>query len=507
MQREMFEKILVANRGEIAVRIMRACREMGIRTVAVYSEADRKACHVLYADEAFSIGPAPASQSYLLVDAIIEKAIRSGAQAVHPGYGFLSENVAFARRVIEAGLVFIGPQPETIALLGDKTEARRCMMRAGIPLVPGIETSTGSASEAKQIAETIGYPILIKAAAGGGGKGMRVVDSPSELTGLFKLARSEAKSAFGDDRVYVEKYLQAPRHIEIQIMADQKGQTVHLSERECSIQRRHQKVVEESPSPVVDTRLRKRIGEAAVEAAKSANYTNAGTVEFLVDSDRNFYFLEVNTRLQVEHPVTEMVTGLDLVREQIRIAAGEPLRIKNRDRTARGSAIECRIYAEDPANQFMPSSGTIRNYIEPSGPFVRVDSGYRKGDAVSLYYDPMIAKLITWGRDRGQAIARMRRALEEYAITGVTTTIPFHKRIMQHPRFVAGDISTHFIAEEMERLCAEEDIPHDALEKLAVLACTHRFLAERKERAATDAAGKKPSNWKTISRYRNVFGN
>jgi acetyl-CoA carboxylase biotin carboxylase subunit len=507
MQREMFEKIVVANRGEIAVRIIRACREMGIRTVAVYSEADRKACHVLYADEAFSIGPPPANQSYLLIDAIIETAVRAGAQAIHPGYGFLSENVAFAQRAIDAGLVFIGPQPETIALLGDKTEARRCMMQAGIPVVPGIETSTGSASEAKRIAATIGYPILIKAAMGGGGKGMRVVNSSSELTGLFKLARSEAKSAFGDDRVYVEKYLQSPRHIEIQIMADRKGRVVHLGERECSIQRRHQKVVEESPSPVVDARLRKRIGEAAVEAAKSADYTNAGTVEFLLDSDRNFYFLEVNTRLQVEHPVTEMVTGLDLVREQIRIAAGEPLRIKSRDLSARGSAIECRIYAEDPTNQFMPSSGTIRNYIEPSGPFVRVDSGYRKGDAVSLYYDPMIAKLITWGRDRGQAIARMGRALDEYVISGITTTIPFHKRIMKHPSFITGDISTHFIAEEMESLYADEDIPFDALEQLAVLACTHRFLSEQKERAMTDEAGRKPSNWKTMSRYRNVFGN
>jgi len=507
MQREMFEKILVANRGEIAVRIIRACREMGIRTVAVYSEADRKACHVLYAHEAFSIGAPPANQSYLLVDAIIEIAIRSGAQAIHPGYGFLSENVAFARRVIDAGLVFIGPQPETIALLGDKTEARRCMMKAGIPVVPGIETNTGSASQAKQIAETIGYPILIKAAAGGGGKGMRVVDSASELAGLFRLARSEAKSAFGDDRVYVEKYLKAPRHIEIQIMADQKGRVVQLGERECSIQRRHQKVVEESPSPTVDARLRKQIGEAAIEAARSADYTNAGTVEFLLDSDRNFYFLEVNTRLQVEHPVTEMVTGIDLVREQIRIAAGEPLRIKSRDLSAQGSAIECRVYAEDPANDFMPSSGTIRNYIEPSGPFVRVDSGYRKGDAVSRYYDPMIAKLITWGRDRDQAIARMRRALDEYVIAGIRTTIPFHKRIMQHPRFVAGDISTHFITEEMERLCADEGISHDALEQLAVLACTHRFLAERKQPAATDQAVRRPSNWKTISRYRNVFGN
>ncbi|MBN1655074.1 MAG: acetyl-CoA carboxylase biotin carboxylase subunit [Deltaproteobacteria bacterium] len=503
----MFHKLLIANRGEIAVRIMRTCREMGIRSVAVYSEADRNAAHVRYADEAHCIGPSPAGQSYLSIDAIIEAATRSGAEAIHPGYGFLAENVEFARRVGAGGMVFIGPKPETIALLGDKTEARRCMKKAGVPLVPGIESCIRSVQQAKKTAESFGYPILIKAAAGGGGKGMRVVYSPSELAGLLKLARSEALNAFGDDRVYLEKYLQAPRHIEVQILADQKGHIVQLGERECSIQRRHQKVIEESPSPTVDARLRRRMGEAAVEAAKSADYTNAGTVEFLLDRDKNFYFLEVNTRLQVEHPITEMVTGLDLVREQIRIAAGESLRINSSDIVPRGSAIECRIYAEDPDSDFLPSSGTIRTYREPNGPFTRVDSGYRVKDTISLFYDPLIAKLISWGRDRGQAIERMRRALDEYVIMGITTTIGFHRRVMAHPRFVAGDLSTHFIVEEMASLSATAQLSEEALEELAVLACTHRFLTEQKERCALNPVTKNNSNWKYITRYRNVFGN
>jgi acetyl-CoA carboxylase, biotin carboxylase subunit len=502
----MFKKVLIANRGEIAVRIMRTCREMGIKTVAVYSEADRKAFHVRYADEAIFLGPPQANQSYLLMDAIINAAVHSGAEAIHPGYGFLAENAVFARRVDESGLVFIGPKPETVELLGDKTAARFCMRNAGVPLVPGVQNAIDSSQEVKIIAEKIGYPIVIKAAAGGGGKGMRVVYSPSELASAFKLARSESQNAFGDDRVYVEKYLQSPRHIEIQIMADAWGNVVHLGERECSIQRRHQKVIEESPSPIVDDALRKQIGEAAIEAAKSTSYLNAGTVEFLLDENRNFYFLEINTRLQVEHPVTEMVTGIDLVREQIRVAAGEALSFKSSDIVPRGTAIECRICAEDPDSDFMPSGGAIRSYLEPSGPFVRVDSGFRTSDMVTLFYDSLIAKLVTWGSDRNQAIARMRRALDEYVITGLATTIPFHRRIMTHPRFVAGDLSTHFIGEEMERLSANAAIGADELEDLAILACAYRYMADQKGKRSVTEPPKRPSNWKSMTRYRNVFG-
>ena len=500
----MFKKILIANRGEIAIRIMRACRELGIATVAVYSEVDRTAQHVRYADEAYLIGPAPAAESYLVMEKIIEAAKKSQAQAIHPGYGFLAENPDFAQLVKNSGLIFIGPDPATIRLLGDKMAARATMIQAGVPIVPGVKQAIASVAEAQKIAEEIGYPILLKAAAGGGGKGMRIVRRPDEMAPLFKMARSEAMSAFGDDRIYIEKYLERPRHIEIQIIADQHGNVVHLGERECSIQRRHQKVIEESPSPIVDPEMRRRMGETAVKAARAANYINAGTVEFLVDQDKNFYFLEVNTRLQVEHPVTEMVTGIDLAKEQIRIAAGEPLSFCQEEVQWRGAAIECRIYAEDPENNFLPSIGKIQSYREPNGIGVRVDSGLAKGDAVSMYYDPLISKLITWGRDRHEAIERMKRALDEYAISGVQTVIPFHKQVMRHPDFVAGNISTHFIDENKNFLSDLNQVPEADLEALAILSCLVDYRAKR--RPNNISIQPKLSTWKYETRRRRLFG-
>ena len=423
----MIKKILVANRGEIAVRIIRACKESGIRSVAIFSDADLTALHVRMADEVYHIGPAPSAESYLNMDRIIEIALKSNTQAIHPGYGFLAENPLFAQKVNDAGLIFIGPRAETIELLGDKMAARKRMIEAGVPVVPGSETGIDDISAATQYAEEIGFPVLIKAAAGGGGKGMRIVRKADEMKNAVRMAQNEARSAFGDERIYIEKYLERPRHIEIQIMADTHGNVVHLGERECSIQRRHQKVIEETPSPVVDDKLRQRMGETAVRAAKAANYVNAGTVEFLLDQFKNFYFLEVNTRLQVEHPVTELITGIDLVKEQFRVANGEPLGFIQESIRRTGAALECRIYAEDPDNDFMPSIGKITGYREPNGPGVRVDSGLDFYGHVSVYYDPMIAKLCTWGTDRNEAISRMRRALAEYRIQGVKTVIPFHQ--------------------------------------------------------------------------------
>jgi acetyl-CoA carboxylase biotin carboxylase subunit len=500
----MFKKILIANRGEIAIRIMRACREMGIATVAVYSEVDRTAQHVRYADEAYLLGPAPAAESYLMMKKIIAAAKKSQAQAIHPGYGFLAENPEFAQLVKDSGLIFIGPEPETIRLLGDKMAAREAMIKADVPIVPGVKHAISSVADAQTIADEIGYPILLKAAAGGGGKGMRVVRAPGEIPQFFKMARSEAKSAFGDDRIYIEKYLEKPRHIEIQIIADQHGNVVHLGERECSIQRRHQKVIEESPSPIVDPDMRRRMGETAVKAAKAANYVNAGTVEFLVDNDKNFYFLEVNTRLQVEHPVTEMVTGIDLAKEQIRIAAGEPLSFRQDGIQWRGSAIECRIYAEDPENNFLPSIGKIQSYREPNGIGVRVDSALSKGDSVSMYYDPLISKLITWGRDRNEAIQRMKRALDEYTISGVQTVIPFHKQVMSHPDFIAGDISTHFIEEQKNQLAKLNTTSEGDLKTMAVISCLFDYQSRKKATRVT----KSPNlgTWKNETRRRRLFG-
>jgi len=441
----MFNKILIANRSEIAVRVMRTCREMGIHTVGVFSEADRTALHVRFADEACLIGPAPSAESYLRTEKIIEVARQTGADAIHPGYGFLSENADFADQCADAGMTFIGPSGDAMRAMGSKTEARKTMRQAGVPVVPGTEEGLTDDTEALEIAREIGYPVLIKAAMGGGGKGMRIVQKKDELEGALRAARSEAQSAFGDSTVYVEKYLVDPRHVEFQVLADNYGHVVHLGERECSVQRRHQKLIEESPSCILDESLRRAMGEIAVLAAKTVDYVNAGTIEFIVDQHRHFYFLEVNTRLQVEHPVTEMRTGLDLVREQIKIAAGKPLPFTQEEVPLRGAAIECRISAEDPDENFIPSVGLITRLTEPSGPGVRIDSGFYQGYDIPIYYDPMIAKLIVWAETREAAIARMERALNEYDIGGIKTTIPFHLRALADPMFISGDYSTGFV--------------------------------------------------------------
>ena len=442
----MFKKILIANRGEIAVRVVRACREMGICSVAVYSEADRAALHVLRADEAYFIGPAPASESYLNIGRILEAAGHSGADAIHPGYGFLSENPKFARACREARIKFIGPPPESMEMMGSKTRARQHMERADVPFVPGTSRGLETLDEAKEVATRLGYPVMLKAAAGGGGKGMRLVAEEGELASALEAARSEAQRAFGDNEVYVEKAIVNPRHIEMQILVDEHGNAVYLGERDCSLQRRHQKVVEESPSPAATAEMRRRMGEIAVKAAQAAGYTNAGTIEFLADQKGNFYFLEMNTRLQVEHPVTELVTGLDLVQLQIRIAAGERLPFKQDDIELRGHAMECRIYAEDPANNYFPSPGKITALSEPSGPGVRVDSGVYEGWNVPLDYDPLLAKLIAYGETREQAMARLRRALDEYLVGGVKTNLGLFRKILANPDFVAGRIDTGLLA-------------------------------------------------------------
>jgi acetyl-CoA carboxylase, biotin carboxylase subunit len=441
----MLNKILVANRGEIAVRVMRACREMGIRTVAVYSEADRKALHVSYASEAYPIGPATATESYLKIGRILDAARKSGAEAIHPGYGFLSENAEFARACEDARIVFIGPRVEAMELMGSKTAARRAALRAGLPVVPGSDHSLESLEEGRKAATEIGFPVMLKAAAGGGGKGMRLVREMGDLDSAFRAARSEAENAFSDPSVYIEKYIERPRHIEIQILGDQRGNLIHLCERECSLQRRHQKVLEESPSLFVDESLRRKMGETAVRIGRLAGYSNAGTVEFLADGQQNFYFLEMNTRLQVEHPVTELVLGVDLVKEQIRIACGEPLRWKQEDIRQRGWALECRVYAEDPDNNFFPCPGLIETLQAPGGPGVRDDTGVFEGWTVPVDYDPLLSKLAVWGENRGEALGRMRRALEEYEITGIKTNLPFFRRVLAHREFIEGNFDTGFI--------------------------------------------------------------
>jgi acetyl-CoA carboxylase biotin carboxylase subunit len=439
-----FKKILVANRGEIAVRVMRACREMEIASVAVYSEADRGAPHVAMADEAVFIGPAPSRDSYLRTDRVLEAALATGAEAIHPGYGFLAENPAFARACTDAGLVFIGPRSETIALMGEKTSARRLAVDAGVPVVPGSLEPGSGLDEIRAEAERLGFPVLLKAASGGGGKGMRLVDSRGALEAALRRVRGEAKSAFGDDRVYVEKAIARPHHIEIQVLADHHGNAVHLFERECSIQRRHQKVIEESPSPFVTAELRSQMGALALALVRKTGYRNAGTLEFLVDQEGCPYFLEMNTRLQVEHPVTEMVTGLDLVKLQVRIAAGERLPFTQEDLRQTGHAIECRVYAEDPDQGFLPSPGRIAAVRPPGGPGIRDDSGIYAGYDVSVDYDPLLSKVIAHGENREAAMARMRRAVSEYRILGVATTLPFHARALRHPAFIAGDYDTSF---------------------------------------------------------------
>lgn len=440
----MFKKVLIANRGEIAVRIIRACREMGAASVAVFSDVDRAALHVTQADEAYPIGPAPARESYLNTARILGVARRAGAEAIHPGYGFLSENAQFARECAQAGFKFIGPPPSAMELMGSKTRARQAMQAAGVPFVPGSARGL-SLSEAEAVAGEIGYPVMIKAAAGGGGKGMRLVQAARDLKTAYETAASEALRSFNDAEVYLEKYIVNPRHIEIQVLGDEHGNVVYLGERECSVQRRHQKVIEEAPSAVVDEDLRRRMGAVAVQAAKSAGYANAGTVEFLVDGDRNFYFLEMNTRLQVEHPVTELVTGLDLVQLQLRIACGERLPFRQEEIHLRGHAIECRIYAEDPENNFFPSPGKITRLLRPSGPGVREDSGVYEGWTVPLDYDPMLSKLIVFAPDRASALARMRRALDEYFVGGIKTNVPLFRRILEHPDFIAARIDTGFL--------------------------------------------------------------
>ncbi len=493
-----FQKLLIANRGEIAVRVIRACHEMGIRTVAVYSEADRDALHVRYAHEAYSIGPPPSSESYLRIDKILDVAKRSGAEAVHPGYGFLSENEAFARACRDAGVVFIGPPPEAMAAMGDKVRSRELMSKAGVAVVPG-SPPLKDAKQAIAAAEKIGYPVLLKASAGGGGKGMRVVRGSAELPSLLQQAQGEARSSFGDETVFLEKYVERPRHIEVQVLADAEGRCIHLGERECSIQRRHQKLIEEAPSPVIDDATRAKIGEMAVKAAKACGYVSAGTVEMLRSASGSFYFMEMNTRLQVEHPVTEMVYGIDLVKAMIAIAAGGALPWTQDAIVPRGHAIECRIIAEDPSRNFMPAPGTIRALRAPAGPGVRYDGGVYGGFTVPVHYDPMLAKLITWGADRDEAAARMARALDELRVDGVKTSIAFHRRVMTHPAFLAGDLHTGFLQEHPELLTTGSD---PWLAEVAVLAAAvaHFRRFEQLSKKAPAAGSSIRSDWKRGSR-------
>ncbi len=495
----MFKKVLIANRGEIAVRIIRACREVGLETVAVFSEADRQALHVRLADEACLLGPAPSRESYLRVDTILEFARKSGADAIHPGYGFLAEREEFAAACAENGITFIGPKPSSIAAMGDKMTARETVRKAGVLVVPGTE-DVGNLSDEDllAIAPKIGFPLLIKATAGGGGKGMREVRSLEEMPELLKSARREAESAFGDGNVYLEKLVTGARHIEIQVLADSHGNAIHLGERDCSIQRRHQKLVEEAPSPIMDEELRQKMGAVAVKAAQAVDYVNAGTIEFLVDKDRNFYFLEMNTRLQVEHPVTEMVTGVDIVKEQIRIARGRPMQYKQEDIQFNGAAIECRINAEDPYENFMPSTGRITHSLLPTGPGVRVDTGVYPGFEITPFYDPMISKLIVWGETRAQAILRMRRALEEYRIVGVRTNIPFHQTLMNSHRFMGGQYDTRFVE---ERFAIQEESDPRMMEIAAALATLAAH--QQTERAAqfVQRNERDTSNWKWVGRW------
>ncbi len=492
----MFRKVLIANRGEIAVRIIRACRELGVSPVAVYSEADAESLHVRMADEAVCIGPAASAQSYLNIEVVVSAAKATNAEAVHPGYGFLAENAAFARAVTEAGLTFIGPPAEAMEIMGSKTSARRAAVDAGVPIVPGTVDALSSFDEAVKTAEKFGYPVMLKAAAGGGGKGMRLVGNAQELRSAFETAQAEAAAAFGDSSLYLEKAVERPRHIEIQIFADNEGHVVHFGERECSIQRRHQKVVEDCPSPINDPDLRRRMGDEAVKIAQAVSYTGAGTVEFLLsDTTREFYFLEMNTRLQVEHPVTELVTGFDLVREQFLVAAGRPLSFTQKYVRWTGHAIECRIYAEDPANNFFPSPGVVTHLQEPLGPGVRIDSGVRRLSEVSIHYDPMIAKLAVWGRTREEAIDRLRRALDEYEVAGITTTLPFFREIVRDSEFIAGKLDTGFISRFNER----RTNPQQSVEEtdLAIIAAALYYTKQQQQQVRVSNS---VSKWKLSAR-------
>ena len=492
------QKILIANRGEIALRVMRSCKEMGIKTVAVYSEVDRLSPHVLYADEAVCLGPAPSNQSYLLGDKIIEVCKKLKVDGVHPGYGFLSENANFAKKVIENGIKFIGPSPESIEIMGSKLMAKNAVKAFDTPLVPGTDQPISDIEEAKKISEKIGYPILIKASAGGGGKGMRIVTKSEEFEEQMERAQSEAKNAFGDDSCFIEKYVASPRHIEVQVLGDHHGNYVYVFERECSIQRRHQKVVEEAPSSVITPELRKKIGEAAINAAKSCQYFNAGTVEFILDENLNFYFLEMNTRLQVEHPISELISGLDLVKEQIKIARGEKISFSQKDLTINGHAIELRVYAEDPQNNFLPDIGTLIEYKKPEGLGIRVDDGFREGMEIPIYYDPMIAKLVVWGKNRTEAIERMKRAIDEYRIKGVKTTLPFGKFVLNHPNFISGDIDTHFVEKYYNSDLLNETINEEEIKVISeFIAVKNKLLIEKNNTQTSKSNIEiRSSNWK-----------
>jgi acetyl-CoA carboxylase, biotin carboxylase subunit len=489
----VFRKILVANRGEIAVRVIRACRELEIAAVAVYSEAERAALHVRLADEAYLLGPAPSRESYLHIDRVLEIARRSGADAIHPGYGFLAENAVFARACEDAGLTFIGPRSETIALMGEKTSARRLAVEAGVPVVPGTLQPVTDAATLEAEAARIGFPLMLKAAAGGGGKGLRLVAGPGDLTSAAERARGEALSAFGDDSLYLEKAIERPRHIEIQVLADHHGRAVHLFERECSIQRRHQKVIEESPSPFVSAELRDHMGRLAVALIQKAGYRNAGTLEFLVDAAGHPYFLEMNTRLQVEHPVTELVTGLDLVKLQVRIAAGEPLPFRQEDLAQRGHAIECRVYAEDPDQGFLPSPGRIEVLRVPAGPGIRDDSGVYEGWEVPVHYDSLLSKLVAHGADRAEAVARLRRAVGEYRVVGIRTTLPFFRRVLRHPAFLAGDFDTSFVQAVLAEGAQQPEPPWEP----AILAAALTAYRERQAARHVASAEGTRSGWRS----------
>jgi 3-methylcrotonyl-CoA carboxylase alpha subunit len=492
----MFRSVAIANRGEIAVRIIRTLREMGLRSVALYSEPDRNAPHVRLADTAYPLPGSASSETYLNVDRVIEACVAAGAEAVHPGYGFLSENAEFAEAVERAGLKLVGPPSGVIRAMGDKIEARSLMQRAGVPVVPGWSGTIDATTDLAALAREVGYPLLVKAAAGGGGRGMRRADDASQLQAAVTAARAEAAETFGDGRVFLERYLPRSRHVEVQVFADRHGNTVHLFERECSIQRRHQKLIEESPSPALDDDLRARMTEAALTAARAVGYENAGTVELILDESGEFYFLEMNTRLQVEHPVTELLTGRDLVRAQLLVAAGEPLPFRQDEIVRRGHALECRVYAEDPERSFLPGSGELQVYREPAGPGVRVDSGVTEGDVVSVYYDPLLAKVIVWAEDRPAALARMDRALAEFVILGIPTNLQFLRAIIRHPAFQAGDLSTHFLQEHSIEATAPAATP----ELIAAAALT--LNAKGSATARPTRSPERPSPWRDGGSWR-----
>jgi len=494
----MIKKVLVANRGEIALRVMRSCREMGITSVAVFSEADRSAMHVRYADEAYFIGPSPSAESYLVADKVIDAAKQSGADAIHPGYGFLSENAEFSDRCKKEGIIFIGPSSYAIRTMGDKITARKTMVEAGVPVVPGSDLITDEKDALKKV-KAIGLPVMVKASAGGGGKGMRLVNKEKDILSSIRAAQSEARAAFGDDAIYIERYIQSPHHIEFQILGDSHGNAIHLFERECSVQRRHQKVVEETPSPLMNPKIREEMGQFAVAAAKAVNYSGAGTIEFIVDDNLNYYFLEMNTRLQVEHPITERVVGVDLVKEQINIANGFELELKQEELKQHGHAIECRIYAEDPENNFMPSPGVIKHITEPLGLGVRHDGYVYEGYEIPIHYDPMISKLIVWATTREEAIARMKRALYAYKITGVKTSIPFLNRIMETPDFVKGKYNTHFIEKNNDKLMFP-DKHEKKVEDVAIIAAYIDYLDSLEKLNTNTSSTTDKNNWKNCGR-------